>query len=223
MPSHGALRQLELFDDVTTRITAYVPPDPADVPERAAAPPPDFSPKPDVASLSSRELSEQASGLAAILGLRKLSKKVSVHWNPRMRTTAGRAHYDAMRIELNPGLLGLPGIDGPAEVDRTLRHELAHLVAHLRACGRRIDPHGLEWRQACSDLGIPGESRCHTLPFRSRQIRRKFLYRCPACGVDVPRVRKFRRPVACYTCCRKHAGGRYDDRYRLKSVPQKSR
>jgi predicted SprT family Zn-dependent metalloprotease len=140
-----------------------------------------------------------------------------------MRTTAGRAHYEAMRIELNPGLINLPGIDGHAEVDRTLRHELAHLVAYLRAGGRRIDPHGAEWRRACSDLGIPGESRCHSLPFAARQIERKYLYLCPACGVEVPRVRKFRRPVACYSCCRKHSGGRYDDRFRLKAVNQKSR
>ena len=109
-------------------------------------------------------------------------------------------------------------IDGHAEVDRTLRHELAHLVAHLRSSGRRIDPHGAEWRKACTDLGIPGESRCHTLPFTTRQIQRKYLYQCPACGVEVPRVRKFRRAVACYACCRKHTGGRYDDRFRLKKV-----
>lgn len=140
-----------------------------------------------------------------------------------MRTTAGRAHYQALRIELNPGLMDLAGIDGPAEIDRTLRHELAHLVAHLRARGRRIDPHGAEWRRACADLGIPGEARCHTLPFRSRQIRRKFLYRCPACGTEVPRVRKFKKAVACYACCLQHNCGHYDDRFRLKAVPQKSR
>ena len=37
------------------------------------------------------------------------------------------------------------------EVDRTLRHELAHLLAQWRVGRRRIAPHGKEWRQACRD------------------------------------------------------------------------
>jgi predicted SprT family Zn-dependent metalloprotease len=40
------------------------------------------------------------------------------------------------------------------EIDRTLRHELAHLLAQFRVGRRRIAPHGPEWRIACRDLGI---------------------------------------------------------------------
>src|ERR1700730_17806348 len=54
------------------------------------------------------------------------------------------------------------------EIDRTLRHELAHLLAQFRAGRRRISPHGEEWRQACHDLGIGDEVRCHNLPFHAK-------------------------------------------------------
>lgn len=168
------------------------------------------------AALREQTLTARAALLLADIGLEAIAPRVTVRWNPRMRTAAGRAYYETFRIELNPGLLTLSGVDGTAEVDRTLRHELAHLVAHHRAGGRRIEPHGDEWRRACADLGIPGEARCHTLPFQSRRLTKKLIYDCPACGVEIHRVRRFRVIVACYDCCRRENGGRYDDRFRLK-------
>lgn len=39
---------------------------------------------------------------------------------------------------------------------------------------------------------------------------------CPGCGDSFRRARRPRRPTACARCCRRHAGGRYDDRYRLR-------
>lgn len=163
-----------------------------------------------------RALTREAFRLAKDLGLDGLASKVSVVWNPRMRTAAGRAFYEAGRIELNPELLKLTDVDPVSEIDRTLKHELAHLVAHHRVRGKRIPPHGSEWQRACIELGIPDEARCHSLPFQPRHIRRKLLYICPSCGVEVPRVRKFKRPVACFDCCRKHNGGSYDGRYKLR-------
>ncbi|NNE94233.1 MAG: hypothetical protein HKN23_21500 [Verrucomicrobiales bacterium] len=215
MADFGIPRQLELFPPASTGA------EPAS--EEIATP---TLPKlevpahPDSDTLPcSRRLTSLARELAAGLGLSKLARRVYVEWNLRMRTAAGRAHYRDNRIELNPALLKLPGVDGTAEMDRTLRHELAHLVAHTRAKGRRIQPHGPEWKKACTDLGIPDESRCHTLPFEPRRVKRKFLYECPTCKSHVPRVRKFRRPVACYACCKQHSGGRYDSRFRLEQVP----
>ena len=65
------------------------------------------------------------------------------------------------------------------EVDRTLRHELAHLLAQWRTGRRRIAPHGPEWRDACVDLGIADEARCHNLPFATKVYPARFVYRCP--------------------------------------------
>jgi len=134
--------------------------------------------------------------------------------NPRLRTAAGRADFRSKLVSLNPRLRE----HGEAEIDRTLRHELAHLVAHLRAGRRRISPHGPEWRQACCDLGIGDERRCHTLPFPTRPRARRYLYRCPKCAADFPRVRRMKRAVACLACCRRHNRGAYDKQFQLRLV-----
>ena len=102
------------------------------------------------------------------------------------------------------------------EVDRTLRHELAHLLAQFRVGRRRIAPHGMEWRQACRDLGIADEARCHNLPLASKTLPARYVYRCPNCKEEFPRVRKIRRAIACLACCRKHNRGDFDPRFRLK-------
>jgi SprT protein len=160
------------------------------------------------------ELTEKCRALVASLGLRSLAVKVDVFWNTRLVTTAGLAHHGSSRIDLNPRLERF----APEEPRRTLLHELAHLVAHQRASGRRIQPHGSEWRRACAELGIPGEQRCHNLPLARRPVRRKFAYQCPHCGIVVPRVRKLGRESACYPCCREHNRGRYCRRFLLWKI-----
>lgn len=156
-------------------------------------------------------LSVWCSEAAAGLYLPELARKVRVTWNPRMQTTAGRAWWPNRMIELNPKLRDCP----PEELWRTLKHELAHLVAYER-CGRRhIDPHGPEWRMACAELGIPNEQPFHTLPFKRRKMKRNHNYFCPHCFTTIDRVRPIRRAVACYDCCRKFNHGAYHDRFKL--------
>ena len=104
---------------------------------------------------------------------------------------------------------------GQDEINRTLRHELAHLLAQFRAGRRRIPPHGPEWRQACYDLGIADEMRCHNLPFATKAYSVRFFYRCPNCKEEFSRVRRIRRAVACLACCRKYNGSDFDTRFRL--------
>ncbi len=151
---------------------------------------------------------------AGRLGLPELAAIVSVRWNPRLRSTAGRAWPGKALIELNPRLLEM----GADEVERTARHELAHLVARARAGRKKIEPHGAEWRQACVELGIPGERATHRLPLPRTRMERRFRYACPGCGTVIGRVRRIRREVACAACCQRHAAGRYDARFRLREV-----
>jgi SprT protein len=138
------------------------------------------------------------------------AKLLTVSWNARLRSTAGYARYPKWAVELNPLLRDFDG-----QVERTLKHELAHLIAYHRSGRRRIEPHGREWRQACADLGIAGEKAHHRLPLPRNEVVRKLVYACPACQTTVQRVRKFRRPTACLHCCNKHAGGQYDGRFKL--------
>lgn len=147
-------------------------------------------------------------------GAAELATRVRVEWSPRLRSAAGRAESRSARILLNRRLCA----HGADEIDQTLRHELAHLLAQFRAGRRRIAPHGAEWRVACSDLGIPGEARCHNLPFPVQRRVRRYLYVCPHCRRDFPRTRPLRRTSACLACCRAFNGGQFDRRFKLQLV-----
>ena len=157
-------------------------------------------------------LEEKSRTLLRQLGAAKLARDVRVEWNPRMKSAAGRADYRERLISLNP-LLRDHGVE---EIDRTLRHELAHLLAQFRVGRRRIAPHGPEWREACRALDIAAEARCHNLPFATKAYPARFVYRCPNCRQEFPRVRRIRRVIACLACCRKHNGGNFDPRFRLR-------
>jgi SprT protein len=159
-------------------------------------------------------LEDSARDLLRTLGAEQIAGDLRVEWNPRFKTAAGRADYREKLISLNPRLL-----EYSIEIDRTLRHELAHILAQFRAGRRKISPHGVEWQQACIDLGIADEKRCHNLPFPARTFAARFIYCCPNCRQEFPRVRRVRRAVACLACCRKHNGGYFDPRFRIKLVP----
>ncbi len=168
-------------------------------------------PRLPVCAVFDEKLTRHAVDAVRRLGLARLAGRLRVEWNPRLRTSAGRAWSRKQCIELNPAIARF----GEDEVRRTLLHELAHLVAHDRAGRRRIAPHGPEWRMACADLGIPGEPARHRLPLEPTRQQRRFAYQCPACNATIRRARRMRREAACLTCCRRHAGGRFDRRFVL--------
>src|SRR6266481_4758670 len=157
------------------------------------------------------DLERKARQLLCSLGAQRIATELRVEWNSRLKTAAGRTDHRQKLISLNPRL-----VEHPAEIDRTLRHELAHILAQCRAGRRRISPHGPEWQHACRDLGIADEKRCHTLPFPATRYAPRFIYRCPNCRRNFPRLRKIKRTVACLACCRAHNYGEFDVRFRLK-------
>jgi predicted SprT family Zn-dependent metalloprotease len=159
-------------------------------------------------------LEATAREILAPLAAEELAREIHVEWNARLFSAAGRADSHRNLVSLNPRLREHDG----AEIDRTLRHELAHLLAQFRAGRRRISPHGAEWRRACRDLGIGDEACCHTLPFPVKKRERRFLYRCARCGKEFPRVRRIKRTVACLDCCRKFNRGKFDPKARLRLV-----
>jgi SprT protein len=164
------------------------------------------------------DLEETARELLHANGASRIAREIRVEWNPRLKTCAGRADYRSRLISLNPRLSNY----GEVEIDRTLRHELAHLLAQFRGGRRRILPHGPEWRSACRDLGIGDEARCHNLPFPAKNYAARLVYRCPNCQRDFPRVRRVTRAVACLACCHAHNSGEFDARFRLRLVDSTS-
>lgn len=158
------------------------------------------------------DLVGKARELLRAAGASRIAGEVHVEWNSRLRTCAGHADYGKKLISLNPRLRD----HGFCEIDRTLRHELAHLLAQFRAARRRILPHGPEWRAACRDLGIGDEGRCHGLPFPVSTRARRFIYKCPNCFLDFPRVRRIKRATACLACCRAYNHGKFQAKFRLQ-------
>jgi len=150
-------------------------------------------------------LEEKAREMLRPLNADELAASIHVEWNARLFSAAGRADFRRKLVSLNPRLRE----HDAEEIDRTLRHEVAHLLAQFRAGRRRVPPHGTEWRNACRDLGIADESRTHSLPFPIQRRVRRHLYKCPRCGKEFPRVRRIRRAVACLDCCRKFNQGKF--------------
>jgi SprT protein len=129
-------------------------------------------------------------------GAEALLKKASVVYNPRLRTTLGRAILQAMRVELNPHLLN----DHPGELVPTLAHELAHLVVYRRH--GRVAPHGQQFRHLMAQVGLSAQAT-HELNVEHvrRRRRRKYLYlhRCSDCGYSFV-ARRPRRNCYCKAC-----------------------
>ncbi|MCB9888474.1 MAG: SprT-like domain-containing protein [Planctomycetes bacterium] len=120
---------------------------------------------------------------------------VEVWWNPRLRTTAGRAIPLKLRIELNPTLLAR-AVD---RIDEVLAHEAAHLAATLRY-GRRIRAHGPEWAGLLAQAGWPVRVT-HDLPVAGlRRGRSLFLRICVACSDRWINAKA--TPEACARCRR---------------------
>jgi predicted SprT family Zn-dependent metalloprotease len=213
MGDASPLRQL-LFNFVdslkpgdTLRREARTIPLPRQVIEEPQPPP---EPPPPLENGRDAALEAEARGLLDKLGIHEGVARLRVVWNPKLRSTAGYAKWPQWLIELNPRLREFDG-----QIERTMKHELAHLIAYARAGRKRIEPHGPEWRKACADIGIPDESARHTLPLPRSKQERKFTYACSHCGFTVARVKKFRRHTACLACCKRHNRGRYDPRFQF--------
>jgi len=131
------------------------------------------------------ELERRAADLFA--AWRVLDTKVTVEWNERLTTTAGRAFVRKGHIELNPTLLAR----APDQVDVVLVHEAAHIAAY-RLFGGNIPHHGRHWRGLMRLAGLPPDVT-HDIPVDDLVARRPaakgrrrraswYLRVCEACG-----------------------------------------
>lgn len=109
-------------------------------------------------------------------------RAVTVAWNGRLTTTAGRAFVRRGHIELNPRVLAR-AVD---QVDMVLTHEAAH-VAAFRLFGDAAADHGRHWRGLMRLAGHAPEVT-HKIPVddlrRQRRRRPRYVYLrlCGACG-----------------------------------------
>lgn len=102
----------------------------------------------------------------------------------RYRTTAGTANFQRWSICLSAHVL-----DDLEKLERTLKHEYAHLLAFARFGARRGRGHGPAWRACMHELGEPPEVY-HRYEVQRNQARQEVHYRCVQCGVTIVRRRQ---------------------------------
>ena len=114
---------------------------------------------------------------------------------------AGRAYYYQHLIDLNAVLLKE---NGQKFIDRTVVHEVAHLIAY-KLYGSNIRPHGREWANLMVMLGAQ-PSRCHSYDVTNALIGKSYSYSCGCRKHALTGIRHKRsREGSRYTCtkCRK--------------------
>jgi predicted SprT family Zn-dependent metalloprotease len=99
-------------------------------------------------------------------------------------------------------------LNAPAEVDDTIRHEIAHALVGPG------EGHGPRWRAQAKACGAR-PVRCYGAWVN--QPAPRWLARCPHCDRVWARFR--RKRVACGRCCARHSSGRFDARFLLAWRP----
>lgn len=96
--------------------------------------------------------------------------------------------------------------NGAAFIDRTVPHELAHVVTRS-LFGDRARPHGREWQAVMALFGADA-SRCHDYDISRASTRRmqRFPYRCDCRRHLLTRIRKNRMAAGQIYHCRRCGG-----------------
>ena len=134
--------------------------------------------------------------------LPRLLQNVAFCRNPRLRTTVARWVLAKHRIELGPRFFALR-----QSQPQILCHEVAHAAA-VALHGRRVMPHGPEWRALVEVAGFRPETQLKThrrteAPRPRTAISRRFEHRCPVCQA----VRFSKRAARRWRCVECTASG----------------
>ena len=131
-------------------------------------------------------------------GLPGLAESVTVEFSRRFRTSLGLCWPAQSRIRLAAHLEH----DHPELLEEVFCHELAH-VAVFRLHGRKVRPHGPEWKKLLVRAGFEPKTRVQPedakFPERVKRRRYRYEHRCPVCQARrvAGRVVRQWRCVAC--------------------------
>lgn len=132
-------------------------------------------------------------------------------WNSRLRSAAGRFRPGSRKYwrEVPPRIEVASYLLEEEKAEELIRDTVGHEMIHYWLWVRR-KPYGHtdEFYQKMEAMGV---SRYNPVP-RTRPFR--YLYRCQNCLKEFP-ARKLLGPLACAQCCKHHAGGKYDSRFKL--------
>jgi predicted SprT family Zn-dependent metalloprotease len=139
-------------------------------------------------------------------GVPELERHLTISVSTRLRTSLARCFLARSEIRIASFLVAAP----EPLVREVLCHEAAH-AAVVALHGRRVRPHGVEWRGLMSVAGFEPRARLRedslALPIRSRRARVLWEHRCPVCQAR----RLAGRPVKqwrCAACCEVGLPGR---------------
>lgn len=140
---------------------------------------------------------------AALLSLaeRLIRESGLVGWRVRVgsaKTNLGSCRYRDKTIMLSHPLAALNPL---AELEDTIRHEIAHAIAGPGA------GHGPEWKRVAVEVGARPEREARGLASPPKQA----VGTCPNCDRVVRKHRRVR--VACGPCCTKYNGGKFTSDY----------
>ncbi|MGK5086388.1 SprT-like domain-containing protein [Bdellovibrionota bacterium FG-2] len=142
-------------------------------------------------------------------------------WNTRLRVSAGRfipgsrKFFRERPVKIEVASYLLEEEQSLKLVEDTMAHEMIHYWLWVL---RR--PYG-HTDQFLIKMKAMGATRYNSVPRRRNFL---YIYRCPSCLKDYPARRKL-GDLACLGCCKIHAGGRFDRRFRLlfqAAFPEKS-
>jgi predicted SprT family Zn-dependent metalloprotease len=135
----------------------------------------------------------------------------ALRWNSRLRSSAGRFVPGSRKFpDEAPAVIEVASYlleekDARALIADTVGHEMIHYWLWVR---RRPYGHTEEFWDKMNRLGV---SRYNTVA-RARPYR--YVYRCSVCAHEFL-ARKKLGPMACARCCKRHAGGKFDPRFKL--------
>lgn len=116
-------------------------------------------------------------------------------------TAAGQVRIDRQHWQIRYNALLLEQ-NAERFLQRTVPHEVAHLVTY-QLYGRRVRPHGREWRGVMRDFGAD-PTRCHSFDTRLSRVRhlRTFHYRCACQRHELTSIRHNRIQRGMVYLCR---------------------
>ena len=120
--------------------------------------------------------------LADLCQKHPMGNRPAIQWRG-YRVSAGMAYFKT-------GIIGLSHlvIKDQQQLEDTLKHEYAHLLAYHRH-GRKAIGHGEHWKQAMLELGLKPKV-CHNYTVQRNERRQEVGYLCQRCGKTLVRARK---------------------------------
>jgi predicted SprT family Zn-dependent metalloprotease len=151
-------------------------------------------------TLLSNALLTKALDWVSLWGVPDLLEGMTVKRNRKLRTTVARWIDEKKQVELGPRFFKLTNRQSDV-----LCHELGHAAA-TQLYGKRISPHGQEWRALIRAAGYEPSSklhnaRCTTVKFEKSKSQLRYEHRCPVCH-SVRHAKTRMRSWKCTECIR---------------------